>query len=134
VTDDDAEREEQVAPNLEELVAAYDGDDLELRKMIEARGAISELMQHPGWVHLRDYVYSIINKRSETIVLGTIPTFEQYKWEAGWCKGALIPFEAIDKIEALLEVRLTGEGADQLSDYGADRGGEYDPGFPADQP
>lgn len=125
---------EEQQPSLDEIISSYDGDDQELRTMIERRGAVVELMRHPGFRHLKDFIESEINARSQRIVLGRMKDHEEYLAETGWCRGAIAAFTAIDRLDALVAARVTGaQGFDSLADYGADQTDDYDPDIPASE-
>lgn len=124
--------EEQEQPSLDEIISSYDGDDLELRAMIERRGAVVELMRHPGFRHLKEFIESEINKKSQRIVLGRMKDHEEYLAETGWCQGAIAAFTAIDRLDALVAARVANaQGFDSLADYGNVGDDPYDDGFPA---
>lgn len=134
MTDEQPVEEQQ--PSLDEIIASYSGDDFELRSMIEKRGAVLELMRHPGWIILRDFIQSEINKRSERIVMGTLKSHEEYLRETGWCKGAYSAFTAIDRLDSLVAARVTkSAGYSSLADFGmdADMGDDYDLDHPASE-
>ena len=123
---------EEQQPSLDEIISSYDGNDQELRTMIERRGAVLELMRHPGFRHLKDFIESEINARSQRIVLGRMKDHEEYLAETGWCRGAIAAFTAIDRLDALVAARVKGaQGFDSLADYGADQADDYDPDIPA---
>lgn len=123
--------EEKGPSTFDEIIAAYDGEDRQLREMIERRAAIIELMRTPGWNHLYEFVQNEINRRSQRIVLGRLE-IDEYQREAGWCQGALAPFQSLERIDSLIAQALAEEGITSLGEY--DLPPEYDPDFPADQP
>lgn len=125
---------DEAQPNLDEIIASYDGDDRELRAMIEKRSSVLELMRQPGFTALKEFIESEINSRSQRIVLGRMKNHEEYLAETGWCRGAIAAFTAIDRLDALVAARVVGaQGFDSLADYGrdADMGDDYDPDHPA---
>lgn len=126
---------EEQQPNLDEIIASYQGDDLELRQMIERRSAVLELMRHPGFRHLKEFIESEINKRSQRIVLGRMKNHEEYLSETGWCQGAIAAFTAIDRLDGLVAARVVNAaGFDSLAEYMAQAESDLDADYYLDHP
>ena len=70
-----------------EILSAYDGDDAELRQLIEFAHQIQELQQHPGWRPFRDYLLTRTAAIQRRLVLGNFSSMEEYKDKAGWLRG-----------------------------------------------
>lgn len=70
-----------------EILSAYDGDDQELRQLIEWAHQIEQLQMHAGWVPYRDYLLSKTAAVQRRLVLGNFSSMEEYKDKAGWLRG-----------------------------------------------
>ena len=70
-----------------EIAAAYQGDDAELRLMIEQRAALVELQATPAWQTYRDVVYSRIAGIHGRMHRGRYPSLEEYRQDVGLAQG-----------------------------------------------
>lgn len=104
-----------MSDHLGEIVGAYDGDDLEIRQLIERGSLIAELVQHPGWAHYSDYLLSKSASKQRLLVRGHYETLAEYKDVAGWVRGITDALGALEQIQAMIEARIeqaTPEPAD----------------------
>ena len=60
---------------------------------------LRELTLHPGWRVLTDQVRNQLDAKQAALIAGVPKDFAAYKWEAGWCRGALDVLEAPARAE-----------------------------------
>ena len=70
-----------------EILAAYSGDDAELRQLMEGAHQIEQMQRSPGWQPFRDYLLTRTAAVQRRLVLGNFSSMEEYKDKAGWLRG-----------------------------------------------
>ena len=90
----------------ESFEIAYEGDDLDLRHMVEAAHQVAELMRHPGWQHYQDFLYSEIATMQGRIQSGSLETLEQYKFWTGRIQGIQQALTTGERLTALVEANV----------------------------
>jgi len=105
-----------------EIAAAYQGDDGELRLMIEQRAALVELQATPAWQTYRDVVYSRIAGIHGRMHRGRYPSLEEYRQDVGLAQGLE---QAVDGTVIEMERMIAARLPDQFDDDEADREPAY---------
>lgn len=93
-------------PQAGSFESAYDGDDRELRDLIERASQIQEMTLHAGWQHLTDYIYSHTATFQQRLVTGRCESFEQYKDIAGWVRGITDALAVPEKLQQQIQARI----------------------------
>ena len=91
--------------HLDEIAAAYDGDDGELRAMIERGEAIGDLMQHPGWEHFADWLKNVAGMANERLLSGKGVDFPTYQRLCGMIAGIQQALDPLTPIQLAIDAR-----------------------------
>ncbi len=98
------------------ITTAYQGDDLELRQMVEWAHSVHEMMQHPGWAAYQDFLYSEIAAMQGRIQSGSLDTLEAYKFWTGKIQGITQAINTYERMTALVEAQVEARGEAELAD------------------
>jgi hypothetical protein len=101
---------------LRSTLLGYDGQDREIRDLIERASALSALQQTDGWAHYRDYLLSLSLPVQKRLILGSYKTIEEYREAAGWLRGITDATEALTKIQDLIETLIRQANEQQLAE------------------
>lgn len=66
----------------------------ELRDLIERDSQVQEMMQHPGWEILCDYIRIKLAAEQRSLILGNMESFEEYQRRVGLVAGMMYALEA----------------------------------------
>ena len=112
-----------------EILAAYSGDDAELRQLMEGAHQIEQMQRSPGWQPFRDYLLTRTAAVQRRLVLGNFSSMEEYKDKAGWLRGitdavgenefgeSLVLVAIRESLEAKVTSLAPQEDVDRLADY-----------------
>ncbi len=89
---------------------AYQGDDLELREMIELSHRVHEMMEHPGWEAYRNWLYEDIAKIHRRLHDAQFSDVSEYRLWAGKAQGIEQALTAYERIEQIVQSLVLERG------------------------